>query len=308
MDCSVKPLVAHYDLKRPCDWSGVFGRKAPLTVEIGFGLGEVLTQKALEAPGVNFIGIETHWERIYKTLKRIQREGAETQNNIRILRLDATPALKRLFGQETIDEMYCLFPCPWPKKKHIKHRLFSKESLRLINSRLKDKSRLSIVTDYFPYFEWIKEESRGCGFKVEAKQANPGFNTKFERKWRGEGQETFFELAMTKIKHVNVPVEADVPLKTYTVDTFDPKKFVLEAHKGEAAVVFKELLFDADKQLALVHVLVAEEHLTQDFWAAIVKTNKGWLIKKADGHYFFPTPGIAQALKSVYQAAKQAKR
>ena len=78
-------------------------------------------------------------------------------DNIRIMRLDATVVLEKFFQEKSIDHMYCLFPCPWPKKKHTKYRLFSNSSLRLINSRLKSNAELIIVTDFFPYSKWIED-------------------------------------------------------------------------------------------------------------------------------------------------------
>jgi len=80
------PLVDIFDQPRPIDWEKIFGRKAPLEVEIGFGLGEVLLRKASKHSRHNFIGIEENWQRIYKTLKTLTgKEGGSTLSNVKIL-------------------------------------------------------------------------------------------------------------------------------------------------------------------------------------------------------------------------------
>jgi len=300
---SLKALLPHFEVERPCRWNMIFKRAAPLTVEIGFGLGEILLKKASEHPEGDFVGIETHWERICKTLGRMEKSPAGFAN-VRILSLDATVTLERLFEEKTIDHAYSLFPCPWPKKKHIRHRLFSRGGLRLLNSRLKAGGQFYLVSDYYPYIEWVKQESRGCGFSVDEKNVKTNFETKFEKKWRGEGQDVFFELLLTKKRHVHVPVKKDVTLKNYNLDRFEAAHFKFEAKKTGATIVLKDLNYDAAKKEALIHTIVAEENLTQHFWIMVKSREKGWIIKPMEGQHFFPTPGIAEALKAVYSSAK----
>jgi tRNA (guanine-N7-)-methyltransferase len=303
----LRPLLPHFDIARPCDWGQIFLRQAPLVVEIGFGLGEVLAGNAKRFPQKDFIGIETDWGRIVKALRRFEREGAAGVGNIRIMRLDATVALQRLFNERSIDHLYCLFPCPWPKKKHEKYRLFSHAYLQLINSRLKDGGRARIVTDYYPYKQWIEEQVPGTGFNLSAADIEPQFDTKFEKKWRREGQERFFEIGLLKREHITVPVPRDFVMKNYRLKSFNPADFKLTQIKGEVTIVEREVFYDQEKQALLVHVLVAEDVLTQDFWASIIKQDNGWLIKCAQGHYFFPTPGIALALEHIYKAAQESR-
>jgi tRNA (guanine-N7-)-methyltransferase len=302
---ALKIFVPHLTLPRPCRWEDVFARRGPLTVEIGFGLGEALARNAAACPQMNFIGFETDWQRLCKTLERFERAGLGNAGNVRIIRLEAKAAMERLFKQRSIDGIYCLFPCPWPKKKHAKHRLFSRASLKLMNSRLKDHSCLKIVTDYFPYVEWIKEQAQDSGFTFVSNDITARFGTKFENKWRREGQETFFEIQLQKIKHINSVFKKDVPMKNYRLPAFDPAKFDFKERKEGVTVVGRHTYFDAQQNVCLVHVLVAEENLTQDFWASIAKRDKGWVIKHCEGHPFFPTPGTAKALEWIYEAAKE---
>lgn len=297
-----------YALKKPINWDEQFSRRAPIDVEIGFGLGEVLVRMAHKSSDRDFVGIEQHWERITKTLRTITMEQSADQDalrNIRILKVDARVVFERLFASKSIDSVYCLFPCPWPKKGHVKHRLFSNNFLKLLNNRLKKNGELKIVTDFYPYCEWILEQVKHTGFQVCTKFVSSQYDTKFERKWREEGQEDFFELHFQKKRHIHGHLKEDVALKNYYLDDFNAESFVLIDTKGDISVIFKDMIFDENKQKAMIYVLVAEEHLTQHFWITIVKKHKRWCVARAEGQNFFPTAGIAKALELVYEAAKK---
>lgn len=309
--CSFQPVVMPYMLGKPVNWSEQFEHPAPLHVEIGFGMGEVLMRMAQGDPDKNFLGIEQHWERIYKTLRAITRARLTDPGalrNIRILKIDARVVFERLFAPEGIDAIYCLFPCPWPKKGHVKHRLFTREFLKLLNNRLKKGGGLKIVTDYYPYYEWVLGQSARTGFKIETGTVAPVYDTKFERKWAGEGQKEFFQLNFIKKRHIVVPALEEHVLKSYAIDDFKPDHFRLENVTGDTSVIFKDMIYDGARQRAMVQVLVAEEHLTQHVWIIITKKKDRWSIAKAEGQYIFPTPGIAKALELVYQAARQSVR
>lgn len=300
---SLKPLIAHQHVGRPIAWPRQFGRRAPLDVEIGFGLGEFLIRSALAHPERDYVGIEQHWQRLARALARmtaLRPHGA----NIRILKMDAGVALERLFLPKTIDCLYCLFPCPWPKTGHIKHRLFSSRFLKILNSRLKQQGRATIVTDARFYIEWILEEARDTGFRSSLRTVRPRYDTKFERKWQNEGQQDFYELVLAKTRHVAVAVKEDTPLKAYALKQFDPKRFRFRDQTGDISVIFKEMLFDPAKNKAMVHLVVAEEDITQHFWVSVIKKGKIWRVCKADGQSFLPTPGIARAIALVYEAGQ----
>jgi len=306
--CSFQALLSPYHLKRPIDWRGPFGRCAPLDVEIGFGMGEVLLRMAEQSPDRDFVGIEQHWERMCKTLRAIARKQSERPGvlgNIRILKMDARVVFERLFSARSIDTIYCLFPCPWPKKGHIKHRLFANDFLRLLTITGCRTAAVKIVTDFYPYGQWVLDESRGAGFLVDNKKVSPQYGTKFERKWQEEGQREFLEIVLTKKKHIAVPVKKDAALKKYRLKDFYADRLRLRDVTGDVTSVFKEKVWDRDKQQMIIRSLVAEQHLTQHFWITIIKTSKGWIVAPAEGQNFFPTPGIARALALVYEAAQE---
>ncbi|MBZ0167272.1 MAG: hypothetical protein K8I00_10745, partial [Candidatus Omnitrophica bacterium] len=215
---------------------------------------------------------------------------------------------QRLFPEASVEHIYSLFPCPWPKKGHIKNRLFSREFLRLLNSRLVPDGSLHVVTDYYPYFEWMKEENDPADFHLQAEDIKPQFGTKFEKKWTEEGQEEFFEINLLKNNHRACTVREDCELKSYKLKNFDPGGFTFETVSGDVAVVLKDLLFDHTQQRMLLRVIVSEQHLTQNFWAMIKKEENFWRLCKLEGQHFFPTPGINQALEAIHLAATGRQR
>lgn len=296
---SLKYFVNHYDLAVPVRWAEVFKRKAPLEVEIGFGTGEYLARTAAASPGCDFIGIEENVERIHKTLRKIE---ADKIKNVRLLHVDARLAMERLFSPRSIARIHCLFPCPWPNKNQVKHRLFANAFIRLLNNRLVSGGKIDLVTDHDEYADWVKGQSARTGFKMAFETIRPRFDTKFERKWREAGQEEFFSLAFTKTKHVIRRAGKEQELKVYFFDRFDPAAFHFEDVKGNPSVIFKEFFFDERRHQGMVHLLVAEEYLQQHLWAKIVKTaHKGWCLAVADGSLLIPTSGVVKALEKLYQ-------
>ncbi len=307
--CCLKPLVSFEDIKFPICWKDQFSREAPLVVEIGFGMGEVLLRNAQSFPENNYIGIEQHWERIYKTLQSVTRVNDSLKarvlvENIKILKIDARFALEAFFNERSISSIYCLFPCPWPKKGHIKHRLFSSAFLKLLNSRLVDKGDVRIVTDFYPYLEWVGEQIEDTGFKLDHRPIKPQFQTKFEKKWVAEGQEEFFEYHLQKVKHQSQPVPQVEEMKIYKINSFDFKKFDFVDVKSEVSVILKEKVYDELQKKAMLRLIVSEKNLTQPLWVNIIKKDDCWSIKKGEGQIFFPTPGIAKAIELIYLAAK----
>lgn len=289
-------------MKRPADWRVIFNNTHPIDVEIGFGNGEYLERISRENPDTNFVGFEQYCERIQRTLRKLSRTGLE---NVRVFRLDARAGLERYFNLQTVTRVHCLYPPPWPKKSDAKHRLFTGDFLRLVNSRLVDGGMLKIVTDYHPYIDWIQENIQGTGFSVEYKKIKASYGTKFERKWVDGGQSEFYELLLTKHQHVFVEIKEDSALQSYLIDQFNPDNFGFAEYSQEGvAVSFKEILFDAKKKIALVHVIACDGPLVQNIRIVIAHSPLGWRINLAEGSMLMPTMAVSQALECVYQAAK----
>lgn len=271
-------------------------------MEIGFGNGELLVRLALAHPERNFVGLELKWASIQKALRNIGRANA---TNVRLLQADARVALDRLFMAQSLQRVYALFPDPWPKKRHTRHRLFSHSFLKLLNNRLLNGGEARIITDYQPYVNWILEQVPRTGFEVSCEKIPPRFGTQYERKWHGSGQEEFHEIQLLKREHAEIPLKEDSPLKAYYLERFDPDRFKPKDQRGQTVVEFKEFLYDPKRRKGMVQVIVAEEDLTQNFWIEIGQKGERWHVRPARGCGIVPTVGIQRALDLVYEATKE---
>lgn len=122
----------------------VFGREAPVVVEIGFGRGDSLLDAAAARPDRDHVGIEVHAPGIGYLLARAHERGLE---NVRVLFGDAREALRCRFAEGSLDEIRLYFPDPWPKARHHKRRLVQAEFAALAASRLRPGGRLLAATD-----------------------------------------------------------------------------------------------------------------------------------------------------------------
>jgi tRNA (guanine-N7-)-methyltransferase len=141
----VLPFVA-----APVDFARVFGRVAPLAVEIGFGMGSAMAAIAAAAPGVDFVGIEVHPPGVGALLQRIDEMGLE---NVRIVQHDAVEVLESMIAPASLAAIRIFFPDPWHKKRHHKRRLIQAPFVRLLASRLAPGATLHCATDWLPYAE-----------------------------------------------------------------------------------------------------------------------------------------------------------
>ncbi|MDD3375523.1 MAG: tRNA (guanosine(46)-N7)-methyltransferase TrmB [Candidatus Omnitrophica bacterium] len=301
-----KFLVSHFYEQHPVDWDQAFKRKAPLFVEIGFGNGEYLVAQAQKYPNRNFIGIEIEFHLIKKILKRIKKTKVE---NIRLLCVDAYVAFDRLFKNKSITYTHSLFPFPWPKKRHHKKRLFHKNFLKIVNSRLKKDGKFQVVTDFEPYFEWILEQAKNTGFKIEKDKVRPQFNTRFERLWSNEGQNSFFSILLTKTKHADIPINKQAKIKPFSVPAFNPDQIPYKNKKSKnLSIVFKQFSFDKSTLTGIQSIVVAEPHLTQLFNVVIKKKGNQWQVSIENNPQLIKTVGIKESLEIIKKGIAKVKK
>lgn len=180
---------------KPLDLDEVFGRKAPRTMEIGFGNGDNLAALAARHPERDYLGIEVHDPGVGHLLLRIEREGLP---NIRIARHDAVEVLSSWLPPGSLDEVLILFPDPWHKKRHHKRRLVQPAFLARLARVMAPGARLHLATDWGPYAEQMLE---ACEASAHFQNAAPGGGysprpetrpvTKFERRGLKLGHEVF---------------------------------------------------------------------------------------------------------------------
>lgn len=173
------------------DFSSLFGREAPLVVEVGFGNGMKLVEMATARPTVNFVGIELYGKGIIKLSRRLEREGVE---NVRIIRGEAYKTLSTCFADGQIDEMHINFPDPWPKLRHHKRRFVTAALPVLLHRKVRPGGMVFMATDFDCYAFQMRDVF----------EAHPGFvntegphrfiyhipgriETKYERKFAALG-------------------------------------------------------------------------------------------------------------------------
>ncbi|MFC7401289.1 tRNA (guanosine(46)-N7)-methyltransferase TrmB [Citricoccus sp. GCM10030269] len=135
------------------DWSAVFGRTAPLLVDIGSGLGESTAQAATDHPDWNIIAVEVYTPGLAALLVRIEDEGLE---NIRGIQANAPEVLDHLLPEGGVQEVWVFFPDPWHKTRHHKRRLVSPSFAERVSRVLAPGGVLRLATDWSSYAEQMR--------------------------------------------------------------------------------------------------------------------------------------------------------
>jgi tRNA (guanine-N7-)-methyltransferase len=167
------------------DVAELFGRSAPLHVDLGCGDGSFLCEMAQQFPKRNFLGIE----RLTKRVEKVRRK-AEKIENVRILRADTLFAVRNLRPESSVETFYLLFPDPWPKRRHQFRRIFTRDFLDAIAASLGKHGFLRVATDQLDYFHQIGRLSRAhLQFQVVPRSLDDAVLpvTKFEKKFREQG-------------------------------------------------------------------------------------------------------------------------
>lgn len=126
----------------------VFGRKAPLVFEIGFGMGQSLIAMAQAHPDWNYVGVEVHPPGVGNIL----RLAAEAQlTNLKVYKADAKAVLADCIPDAMLDRVQVFFPDPWHKTRHHKRRLIQTEFVQELRPKLKIGGVLHLATDWEPY-------------------------------------------------------------------------------------------------------------------------------------------------------------
>lgn len=286
----------------PVDWGLEFERDAPLKVELGFGNGDYLVRSAGLDAESNYLGIEMTWGSVWRALRTAEKAKLK---NLRILLEDAKVALLWALQESSVDSFTGLFPCPWPKKRHAKHRLFTPSFLRLCNSRLRASGTLTVVTDAVDYREQMLTELTlaETGFELSSEVIEAAFDTKYERKWVAGGQDEFYRLTFHKVKHQNIGFPETVLVKHLLVANFEPQRFMPIDQDKPYKIVFKSFVYDPVRLIGMQEVLAQEDSIEQHFWIRIKQGREGWKIAPAAGSSLLPVPSVQNALDLVYAAA-----
>lgn len=160
---AASPYVVQEPKEMKNKWKELFGISNPIYIEIGMGKGQFITTMAKNNPNINFIGIEKYSSVL---LRAIQKVEAEEIPNLRFLCIDAKEIVD-FFGKEEIDKIYLNFSDPWPKDRHAKRRLPSKEFLERYDQILKTEGNLEFKTDNRDLFDFAVEQIPETKWKID---------------------------------------------------------------------------------------------------------------------------------------------
>lgn len=164
------------------DPAELFGRVAPLAVDLGCGNGVFLSALARREPGWNVLGIE---KKAYRVLQAHRRAG--DLPNARVVQGEAMEMMRGLPG-ESVAAAYLLFSDPWPKRRHAVRRLAQRELADLLGACLAAGGSLFFASDSPAYFEWARDVFDSYGWRVDAWVIPDGWPaTEFERRFISEG-------------------------------------------------------------------------------------------------------------------------
>jgi len=164
----------------------VFPRVGPLEVDVGCGEGTFLVEMAKRSPERNFLGIERLLGRIRKTTRRVAHQHLE---NVRLLRLECSYAVRYLLPPGSVSVFHVMFPDPWPKRKHHRRRLINDAFLDAIHAALLSGGELRLTSDDPDYFSHMKRVGLARrDFSGMVPPEDPDYpQTDFEKGFRAQG-------------------------------------------------------------------------------------------------------------------------
>jgi tRNA (guanine-N7-)-methyltransferase len=181
----------------PVDPASFYCRRAPLVLEIGFGMGEATVEMAAAEPERNLLAVDVHTPGAGALLHQLRERGL---TNVRVVLGDALEVLRDMLPPACLDEIRVYFPDPWPKERHRKRRLVSPAFVELASSRMGPGARLHCATDWANYAQQMVDV-----IAAEPTLVNPHGGvaprpsrrpvTRFERRGLAAGREIFDVIA-----------------------------------------------------------------------------------------------------------------
>lgn len=145
-------------------WKEIFGNDHPVRIEIGMGKGKFITTLAQMNPEINYIGIEKYSSVL---VRAVEKQNELQLPNLKFIRMDAEN-IENIFAKGEVDMIYLNFSDPWPKDRHAKRRLTSKEFFARYDKILKADGEVHFKTDNRMLFDFSLEEVVNAGWKLKA--------------------------------------------------------------------------------------------------------------------------------------------
>ena len=157
------PLAINEPKELKGKWNEEFGNNNPIRIEIGMGKGKFITQLAMENPDINYVGIEKYSSVLIRAIEKC--EDIEI-NNLRFIRMEAE-YIQDVFEKDEVDRIYLNFSDPWPKDRHAKRRLTSKQFFERYDGILKKDGIVEFKTDNDLLFQFSLEQVPEAGWNLD---------------------------------------------------------------------------------------------------------------------------------------------
>lgn len=144
-------------------WHEVFGNDNPVYIEVGMGKGQFISTLAANNPDINYVGIEKYSSVL---LRAVEKQEELKLSNLRFIRMDAEEICE-VFAEGEVDRIYLNFSDPWPKDRHAKRRLTSRQFFARYNIILKKDGRVEFKTDNRALFDFSVEEVGEAGWNLD---------------------------------------------------------------------------------------------------------------------------------------------
>ncbi|HIR93252.1 MAG TPA: tRNA (guanosine(46)-N7)-methyltransferase TrmB [Candidatus Egerieimonas intestinavium] len=188
------PYVVQEPKRYRGGWSRVFENSHPIHIEVGMGKGQFLMKMARRNPEINYVGIEMYDSVLLRAIQK--RESAQEElPNLYFIRMDARE-LPEVFGPGEVERIYLNFSDPWPKERHAKRRLTSRQFLDRYDQILAPEGEIHFKTDNRPLFEFSLEEVQEAGWQLKGHTFDLHHNlvlcegnvmTEYEEKFSSQG-------------------------------------------------------------------------------------------------------------------------
>lgn len=174
------------------NWKEYWKNDNPIHIEVGMGKGQFLMGMAKSHPDINYIGIEKYSSVLLRAVQKMEQEPLE---NLKFISMDAKE-ITEVFGKEEVDRIYLNFSDPWPKDRHAKRRLPSRQFLDRFREILRKDGRLEFKTDNRLLFDFAVEEVEPAGWNIDAitydlhkdeKMVQGNIMTEYEEKFSSQG-------------------------------------------------------------------------------------------------------------------------
>lgn len=157
-------------IKRPeaqrGNWKQIFGNENPIYIEIGMGKGQFILEMARKHSALNFIGIERYSSVLLRAIEKFDTEEFRELENVRFVCMDAR-SVEEVFAPKEVGQIYLNFSDPWPKARHAKRRLTSREFLERYEKILADGGAVEFKTDNTELFNFSLEQVKEAGWTLK---------------------------------------------------------------------------------------------------------------------------------------------